>query len=137
MRNVPTSFWHRTRRPVQTRHHRVAVAQGGYYLITGIWPLLHMRSFEAISGPKTDRWLVKTAGVLITAIGATLLIADRRERAATPEATVLATGSAAGLMAIDVVYASKRRISSVYLLDAAAELALIGGWIFAWWKHRT
>ncbi|HEV2106956.1 MAG TPA: hypothetical protein VGR16_01690, partial [Thermomicrobiales bacterium] len=120
MRNVPTSFWHRTRRPVQAWHHRVAVAQGGYYLITGIWPLLHMRSFEAISGPKTDRWLVKTAGVLITAIGATLLIADRRERAATPEATVLATGSALGLTAIDVIYASKRRISPVYLLDAAA-----------------
>jgi hypothetical protein len=113
-------------------HRRVAFAQAIYYLVTGIWPLLHIRSFEAISGPKTDRWLVKTAGVLITAIGANLLVATRDGRAATAEASVLAVGSAVGLTAIDVTYVTKRRISRVYLLDALAELALVGGWILAW-----
>jgi hypothetical protein len=117
-------------------HRHVAVAQSAYYLITGIWPLVSIRSFEVISGPKTDRWLVKTAGALITAVGASLLVAERGGRAATPEATVLGIGSALGLGAVDVVYVAKRRISPVYLLDAVAEAALIGGWILAWQRHR-
>ena len=51
----------------------VAAGQGVYYLVTGIWPLVHMGSFQRVTGPKVDGWLVQTAGVLITAIGATLL----------------------------------------------------------------
>jgi hypothetical protein len=35
--------------------------------------------------------------------------------------------AAAGLTAIDIVYVSKKRISAVYLLDAAAETILIIG----------
>ena len=44
----------------------LAHAQGGYYAITGVWPLVHMRSFEAVTGPKQDHWLVHTvAGLLV------------------------------------------------------------------------
>ncbi|MBV8580277.1 MAG: hypothetical protein JOZ86_06540, partial [Candidatus Eremiobacteraeota bacterium] len=35
-----------------------------YYLATGLWPLLDMRSFELVTGRKTDRWLVKMVGAL-------------------------------------------------------------------------
>jgi len=31
-----------------------------FNLAFGIWPLILYRSFEAVSGPKTDHWLVKT-----------------------------------------------------------------------------
>jgi hypothetical protein len=31
---------------------RVPVLQGVYFLFTGFWPLLSMRSFEAVTGPK-------------------------------------------------------------------------------------
>ena len=34
-------------------------AQGALYVVTGVWPLLHMASFEAVTGPKTDDWLVR------------------------------------------------------------------------------
>lgn len=51
----------------------LALAQGAFYLATGIWPLVSMRTFERVTGPKTDKWLVKTAGVLITAIGGALM----------------------------------------------------------------
>jgi hypothetical protein len=36
--------------------------QAGYYCLTGVWPLLHMASFEAVTGPKVDDWLVKMVG---------------------------------------------------------------------------
>ncbi|MEN9936885.1 MAG: hypothetical protein RLZZ387_3464 [Chloroflexota bacterium] len=108
----------------------VAVAQGIFYFVTGVWPLVHMRSFEAVTGPKTDRWLVKTAGVLITVVGAVVALAGARRRV-TPEVRLLAVGSALGLTSIDVVYVARRRITPVYLLDAVAELALVGWWAAA------
>ncbi|MGH7661110.1 MAG: hypothetical protein ACRENA_09390 [Vulcanimicrobiaceae bacterium] len=51
------------------RNRRVLKLQAGYYIATGIWPLLSMRSFEAITGPKTDRWLVRMVGLLAATIG--------------------------------------------------------------------
>ena len=42
----------------------ILFAQGLYYLITGVWPFLSMASFQAITGPKVDGWLVKMVGAL-------------------------------------------------------------------------
>jgi hypothetical protein len=112
-----------------------ALAQGGYFLVTGVWPLLHMRSFEAVTGPKRDRWLVKTVGSVIAVVGGVLLDAARRERI-DRSAARLAIGTAAALTAIDVVYVAKRRISRVYLLDAAAEVGLMGLWAAGLRAHR-
>ena len=53
---------------------RMAQAQGVFNVVGGLWPLVSMRTFEAVYGPKTDRWLVQTVGGLLTAIGATQLI---------------------------------------------------------------
>lgn len=106
---------------------QIALIQAVYYLITGVWPLLDMRTFEAITGPKVDRWLVKTVGVLVAAVGGSLGLAARAGR--TPRETAfLGAACAGGLTAIDVVYVSKRRISPIYLLDAAAELLFLAAW---------
>jgi hypothetical protein len=109
---------------------RTPIAQGGYYLVTGIWPVVSIRSFERVTGPKTDRWLVKTVGSLIAVVGAVVALAGMRRRA-TPELCLLGAGSAAALMAADVIYVARGRISRVYLLDAIAEALCIGGWL-AW-----
>ncbi len=68
----------------------VTVAQGGYFLVTGVWPLVSMRSFELITSPKVDKWLVKTIGALIAVVGASLLVAGARQRIA-PELALLAS----------------------------------------------
>lgn len=68
-------------------------------------------------------------GVLTGVIGGVLALAGLR-RAATPEVTWLAVGSAAGFIAIDTVYVGRRRISPIYLADAIAELCLILLWVF-------
>jgi hypothetical protein len=49
---------------------------------------------------------------------------------------VLGVGTAAALLAIDLTYVAKRRISKVYLLDAAAQVALISGWLAASMARR-
>src|SRR5215217_2358528 len=101
---LPLIFgWRTSAKPSNQDDHAalIALAQGSFYLVTGIWPLVSIRSFEAVTGPKADRWLVKTAGVLIMAIGAALTLAGRR-KSVTPEMRLLAVGSALGLIGIDL-----------------------------------
>jgi hypothetical protein len=110
--------------------------QGAYFLLTGVWPLVHIRSFIWVTGPKTDHlptgleadhWLVMTAGVLITAVGAALLVAAWRGRHSA-EIVTLAVGASLGLTAIDLIYVSRGVIAPIYLLDAFIQALLIGGW---------
>jgi hypothetical protein len=77
-----------------------APLQGWYFLVTGVWPLVDRRSFEAITGPKVDFWLARTVGVLVAAIGSTLLLAAKR-RAVSRELEWAAVSSSAGLAAFD------------------------------------
>lgn len=107
---------------------KVALIQGVFYLVTGLWPLIHIDSFQLVTGPKTDLWLVRTVGVLVTVIGAALVSASRGRRI-TSEITLLAVGSALGLAAIDLIYALSGRISAIYLADAAAEILLAVLWV--------
>lgn len=112
------------------RARSIAAGQSAFYVATGIWPLLSMRSFEAVTGPKREDWLVKTAGTLIAVVGATLGAAALRGRV-TPEIRLLGAGSAAALAAVDVIYASQGRISPVYLLDAVVEAGIVAAWAAA------
>ncbi|MGH7510284.1 MAG: hypothetical protein ACREMZ_12560 [Gemmatimonadales bacterium] len=106
---------------------RLALIQGLFYVATGLWPIIEIDSFQAVTGPKTDLWLVRTVGVLVTVIGAVLISAARRRRV-TDEIVLLAIGSALGLAAIDLVYALSGRISAIYLADAAVEIGLAALW---------
>ena len=116
--------------PVPFSKRSVALAQTAYYLPTSIWPILHIRSFEWITGPKVDRWLVKTVAGLIGMAGSTIGLAAARDRI-TPEIEWLGIGSALTLATIDLVYVRRRRIRPVYLLDAAANLGLAAGYLAA------
>ena len=107
--------------------HYVFLGQGLYYFITGLWALLSMRTFEKVTGPKTDHWLVRTIGLMLVVIGLALITSGVR-RTITPEMAILGVGTAGALLGIDVFYVSIKKISRIYLLDAVAELILIVGW---------
>lgn len=98
--------------------------QAAYYILTGLWPIVHMGSFEAITGPKVDDWLVRMVGLLAATIGITLAVALRARRLG-PEVRTLAILSALSFAAVDLWYALTGRISAIYLADAAVELALV------------
>jgi hypothetical protein len=109
----------------------LARAHGAFNVVTGSWPLLHMRSFERVSGPKAEHWLVQTVGGLLVANGLAQLRAG-----SSPEglahARRVGLGTALTLSAIDLVHAPRGRISKVYLLDAVIEI----GWAAAWMMTR-
>jgi hypothetical protein len=110
---------------------RLSIVQGVYFLLTGIWPLVSAETFQKVTGPKFDFWLVRTVGILVGVVGGVLTWAGIRQRVS-PELALLAAGSAAGLGAIDIVYVARKRISPVYLLDAAVEAVLIALWAVGW-----
>jgi len=119
--------------------------QGFYFLATGLWPLLNIKTFQMVTGPKTDHlptgneadhWLVNTVAVLIVAIGITLLFAGWR-RQASPEVILLAVASSAGLIAIDTVYVWRGVLRPVYLVDAVLEMLLIALWLTYVWGPRV
>ena len=115
-------------RLIQLIVSRVWLWHALYFFIGGLWSVVGRRSFEAIAGPKTDYWLVRTVGGLLTVVGAVLGVAGWRQRL-TSELAWLGVASSAVLIVIDVFYTARRRISPVYLLDAVGNTVLIGGWI--------
>jgi hypothetical protein len=102
-------------------------AHGVANSVGGLWPLLHISSFEMVFGPKTDRWLVKTLAGLLMVNGLTQLT-TWSTAGGVRQARRLGVGTAAVLATIDLAYVPARRISKMYLVDAALEI----GWIIAW-----
>ena len=115
-----------------TDGRRVARAQGLFYLASGAWPLIHMRSFELVLGRKQDHWLVHTVSGLLIANGISQLRTDSAP-AAISAARRTGLGMATSLALIDLRYATTGRISRMYLADALIE----AGWILAWGRART
>jgi hypothetical protein len=107
----------------------LAHAQGAFNLVSGSWPLLSMRTFEAVFGPKVDRWLVYTVSGLLVTNGLAQIVSARA--GGVDAARSLGYGTAGTLLAIDLIYVPMGRIRWTYLLDAAFEAVWIGLWISA------
>ncbi|GGK70395.1 hypothetical protein ACD591_04030 [Rufibacter glacialis] len=111
------------------------LGQGSYFALTGVWPLLHMPSFLAVTGPKNEVRLVVTVGLLILAIGAALLTAaflPQEEKS--PQ--VLGFFSALAMGAVDMRYATRDEILDVYLLDALIEFTIATTWVWLFFKKQ-
>lgn len=108
----------------------VALVQGIYFLLFGIWPILSMSTFLRITGPKTDLWLVRTVGLILAVIGASLIIAHLYAQV-NAAIIFLAIGSALSLAMIEFVYVARKIIPSIYLWDAVIELIFIVWWVLS------
>ncbi len=106
--------------------------QGGYYLIGGLWPLVHFRSFEKVTGRKPDRFVTEVASALYVAIGAALLAGGKRPPLHLRTLAVLAGGASAGL---DLRH--RPALRAVYLAEAALEGLLIVASLREWMKDSS
>jgi hypothetical protein len=103
----------------------IAKLQAVYYLFMGLWPLLHLKSFMAVTGRKADAWLVRCIAGLFVVIGLQLWFAVHPK-----EVWILGMGVAAVIGFADVYYSVFRwRISVVYLFDIAPQLVFAVGWL--------
>lgn len=119
----------------RTKLNYLAAIHGFYYLVTGIWPVLHIDSFMAVTGPKADIWLVRTVGMLAFFIGTGLIAAAIKKQVTLP-LFLIAAGSALGFILIDVFYVWHDVILAVYLADALIELILLIYWLVLMFKPR-
>jgi hypothetical protein len=119
--------------------------QGIYFALTGLWPLISIETFQMVTGRKTDHlvtgdesdhWLVNAVGALVTA-NAVVFLAAAWNRRKTIDVAILGISTPLALTAIDVVYVFRGTISAVYLVDAAAEVALIALWAVVLWREDT
>jgi hypothetical protein len=108
----------------------VASLQIAYWFVSGAWPLLDMRSFERVTGAKRERWLVRTVSVLILAVAATLADRVTRHRDLR-DMRVLGVTSAGGVGLVSLLGPILARISPVYFIDAAIDLAIAALWVRA------
>jgi len=99
-----------------------------YYLVTAVWPLVDMDSFMAVSGQKTDIWLVKTVAVLLLAISCSF-IAQLIAKTNPWPVSMLATACCTVLIVIDCYYALSDIISNVYLVDAGVQSVFLLLWL--------
>jgi len=103
---------------------RLAIAQGAIYFASGLWPIVHLRSFEAVTGRKRDKWLVKANGAILACVGLSLMRSGRKE-----PARELGLTTAAAIAAVEAFYAARGKIGRPYVADAAVELAIAAGWL--------
>ncbi|GIH93618.1 hypothetical protein ACFFMN_21010 [Planobispora siamensis] len=105
----------------------LARAHGVFNVLSGVWPLVHLPSFEKVFGPKEDDWLVRTVAGLLVGVGWSQLRAAG-EPGGVRHARRIGIATSATLLAIDLIYVPSGRIRPTYLLDAAAEAAWIAVW---------
>lgn len=117
-------------RPYWLSRGKVSVAQGAYYVLAGLWPLLAMDLFLSVTAPKEELWLVRTVAGLLVVAGLVLLLAGLRQRV-TVDIRALGMGFAFVLALIDIVYVFEGTIRPVFLGDAVVELVLFGAWAIA------
>ena len=104
--------------------HWAGRLQGGYYLVGGLWRLLHARSFERVAGPKPDQFQTDVTAALFTAVGAAL-IAGTRNSAPRGPVRVLAISAPVAVAVID--FRHRRQIRRLFRLEAALEVAFAAG----------
>ncbi len=99
--------------------------QGLYYFITALWPFLSIASFEKVTGPKKERWLVYTVAGLLICSSVLFLFTGMNERNPPIESFIIAFSNCLILFFIDIIFVSKKTIPKIYLLDAFAEFLIL------------
>jgi hypothetical protein len=110
------------------------LAQGIYYLLLGLWPLLGIGSYQAATEYVETPWIVHSAAVLLLVIGATLCLAAYR-RQGTAEILTLAFGSGLGMAIVDL-HLYYRGLSWLFVLDAILQVLLMAFWLYGWQRTR-
>ena len=110
----------------QTRF--LLLLHGLYLLFGGVWPLVHLKSFEAVTGPKLDEFLVRTVALLLILVGSILL--GQRRTAVERSAVQLAMGTSFILGTVALVSAAGGWVWKVYFIDGTIHLLFVLAWAF-------
>jgi hypothetical protein len=111
-----------------TQYNVLLLLHGAYLFVTGLWPLVHIQSFMAVTGYKTDQWLVKTVGALLLPMVIGVVVTyvygvDKR-----PIVFTLISSTVV-FISIDFYYALQDVIANVYMIDGVIQILLLVSWL--------
>lgn len=125
MNELPPNFY------LTPQMRALVVIQGSYYMVSALWPLIHIESYMWLVGPITDVWLAKTVATMVIAISITMffhLILNTDSR----PLILLGIATSLAFAYTDTYYTVNGTLSSIYFLDAAAEFLFLITWtVFA------
>lgn len=115
---------------LNTRLTRLLIGlHAAYLLIGGAWPMVHMSSFEAVTGPKDEHWLVRSVAGILLVISITLFAQLGKGRIEYAAITT-AMGASFVLAVVGFITVMAGVISPIYLADGAMHF-----FFFACWCH--
>lgn len=118
--------------PPPDRGMILELVQGVYYIVLGLWPVVHAASFQRLTGglDLSDLWQLRTLGLVLAVIGVSLLWAVRR-RSVAPEAAIVACGVAAVMAIMNLVNITVKAYPPIYCFDCLIQVGFVYGWINA------
>lgn len=104
-------------------------------MMGGLWPLLHLSSFEAVTGAKVDDFLVRSvAGILVWTGGLLLLRPRQREDGVGLPLAALGISLVLGLVAL--IGSISGTLRWVYFIDGGMHLLFATCWCILLLSHE-
>jgi len=113
----------------------IPLIQAVYFLITAVWPLVHLTSFLAVTGDKKEIWLLETVSILLLPYCLILihLAFTSENNVIMPIAALL---SSLGLGVIEIYYFLNGTIKWVYAVDSILQFIFVFYWILYIYNRR-
>lgn len=104
--------------------------QGSYYFLTAVWPLIHLRSFEMVTGDKKDHWLVYTLSLMILSSSLVFLFSSIYLPIISKAVVLLSVTNCLFLGFVSIYFPLKGVIRKVYLGDGLLEMLILTGVLY-------
>lgn len=101
----------------------VLLTQGVYYVLTGLWPLIHFDSFADFVALNVIPFQAQAFGAVIVVVGASLIEASRREPPGSYP-TLLGTAVAGAIAMVSLFWLPRMGVASGLWIDFAIEVAI-------------
>ncbi len=102
---------------------RVVLAQGAYYILAGVWPLLHFSSYARIVAVDVNPFQAQVFAGMLIVIGAALIEAARREPPG-PFPTLLGAAVAGAIALVSLIWLPRLGVASGLWIDLIVEVAI-------------
>lgn len=101
---------------------RVLLIQGGYYIVAGLWPLIHFSSFARFVAVDMNPFQSQVFSALLVVIGAVLIEGARRQPPG-PYPTLLGAAVAGAIALVSLVWLPRFGVAGGLWADLAMEVA--------------
>lgn len=101
----------------------ILLIQGVYYMVTGLWPLLHFSSFSAVVRIQIVPFQAHAFAAVILVVGGLLIEAARREPPG-PFPTLLGLTVAAAIAVVSLFWLPRLNLLSGLWIDLVVEVAI-------------